>query len=840
MEPNASLHVSSRSASPAARAPAAVQRVSSKAAAKSLLPTSSSLSLGGRPSVNKENTPSHGGCGHCSRNVLDEPCPLHSHSVPDAEVIPLALATLPSSFSFIRTPEDELPCGVRAQCSFPARTVFGPMRGVLCPHAKLQQSSFGIPDRPTLQGILRFHADSPHGCNWMQFVRLAIHTAECNLTAYNVDGQVYFATKRDIAAGEELKVWYSFNYARALGISGRLQEISNKKPVRHRKNMKIARPTAYVDDLVPASGLPDSFPSDEHITPADAVDRLPAREDLTSHAEAINEEDSDDTDSERDAGDSEEETASEEEDGEAEMPSAVDAGDGGNDPAVSTAIPRKKRKRPFRFRHDNPEAVKRLEAVVQVNPYQYAPGNHRNAAFDSVVRLLGPEAVGNTRGALKTFVHFCLAQAADAQLRFNDAAGPVFQRYMELLNTLTDMKKNRVTDVRLGKLGSRRQEAIEELKAVVEVNPYQYKMYNARYKAFDQAVQNLQIGTKDASPMKSGGRRKTEGRKLEVRVNSRLEQLPKLLEQCDPTTGADSLMEYLEVLQKVAELKDNGARFVQRAFRMSNSVAQRTKPATEGLHVCTACMFSFESAALLALHTRGHDAAAVEEGGATACPGCQEECGTMAALIAHVEKHRKTYRPREKCAYCELYVSVKFMGQHLRNVHPEKSADPVGKFTCGECQKEYASQKQLTAHEMHHRAKRCLYCAQLFPSWPQLGYHAVMHRQDEGFLCPHCPKTFDTYLSLSRHNRRLHNAKAVCACSVCGDVKRNRYALGMHMLKHGIGTVHQHPCPLCGKSFHSRWKLERHRNQVHSGGRSGKPRNREDTDEKPRKRAAKT
>ncbi|XP_055347851.1 zinc finger protein 2-like [Paramacrobiotus metropolitanus] len=289
----------------------------------------------------------------------------------------------------------------------------------------------------------------------------------------------------------------------------------------------------------------------------------------------------------------------------------------------------------------------------------------------------------------------------------------------------------------------------------------------------------------------------------------------------------------MEVLQKIPELKDNGEKIVRPSSRVSRAPALRMKPATEGVHACTACMFSFESAELLALHTRGHDAAAVEEGGATACPGCQEECGSMTALIAHVAEHRKAYRPRQQCPDCGLYVSVKFFDQHIKTLHPEKSDDPAATFTCGECKKEFGAQKQLWAHEQIHRSKSCLFCAQLFPSWRHLSQHVAQHKQSEGFPCLHCAKTCDSYAVLSRHCRAQHDAKAVCICEICGAIKRNHGALRHHMLNHA--NTFRHPCDLCGKGFkttttlrtHQRWKHStelKEKHKQHKQKQSGVPR----------------
>ncbi|XP_055347832.1 uncharacterized protein LOC129594977 isoform X2 [Paramacrobiotus metropolitanus] len=484
-EPEASWHVASRSPSPGIHAPVANHRFSSTPAAKCPPPASSTLGLRmnfkrGRGVLNKENHQTNGGCVFCIRDVLEEPCPLHSHSVPDSEVLPLALATLPSSLSFIRAAADAAPGGVRAECSFSSRTVFGPMRGVMCPHAKLQPPLFGIPDRPTLHGILRFHTESPHGCNWMQFVRLATHTAEHNLTAYNVNGEVYFATKRDIAAGEELTVWYSTNYAKAMRISGRLREISNDPvPLRGRMGV-LGRPVAFCDDLVWESGLPDSLPPDESIMQTDAVDLVPPAKEDSIHQEGEGNDSGSGSiciDYETAASDAENETAK----------------------AISPTgnVHESKAQYPKRGSLVHQKTIVRLKAVMAVNPYQFPVGTPRIQAFDAVVRQLdGPDLsateLTSRSKALRRLVKDCLDIFPETLQRFDKSSCD--ERTMEYVSLMKKLRKMVKNSCKEKEVVPRHVNAdtVKKLQAVREVNPYQYPLPSAeRQAAWESVMRNL-------------------------------------------------------------------------------------------------------------------------------------------------------------------------------------------------------------------------------------------------------------------------------------------------------------------------------------------------------------
>ncbi|XP_055357559.1 uncharacterized protein LOC129602539 [Paramacrobiotus metropolitanus] len=121
LEPLAQLHPATRAESPEIAAPVAIPRSSSVSVAicpppASWNPPGSGMeSDNGCGSVNKGKTQSRGGCKYCSRNVRDEACPWHSPRLTDTEVLPLALATLPASLSFLRSSAnvDGLQHGIR-------------------------------------------------------------------------------------------------------------------------------------------------------------------------------------------------------------------------------------------------------------------------------------------------------------------------------------------------------------------------------------------------------------------------------------------------------------------------------------------------------------------------------------------------------------------------------------------------------------------------------------------------------------------------------------------------------------------------------------------------------
>ena len=60
----------------------------------------------------------------------------------------------------------------------------------------------------------RLDVSSEEDSNWMRFIRTATSPDNQNLVLNEIDGQLYFTSTREIAANEELRVWYSEEYAK--------------------------------------------------------------------------------------------------------------------------------------------------------------------------------------------------------------------------------------------------------------------------------------------------------------------------------------------------------------------------------------------------------------------------------------------------------------------------------------------------------------------------------------------------------------------------------------------------------------------------------------------------
>ena len=67
----------------------------------------------------------------------------------------------------------------------------------------------------------------PGHSSWMRFIQCARSKDEQNLCVFQYRNDVYYRSFKDIAAGEELLVWYDEKYLQHFGIPTGLQNLSS-------------------------------------------------------------------------------------------------------------------------------------------------------------------------------------------------------------------------------------------------------------------------------------------------------------------------------------------------------------------------------------------------------------------------------------------------------------------------------------------------------------------------------------------------------------------------------------------------------------------------------------
>ncbi|XP_029313795.1 LOW QUALITY PROTEIN: PR domain zinc finger protein 14 [Cottoperca gobio] len=149
---------------------------------------------------------------------------LPEKSVSDSHILPLDKDTLelPEGLSIVQAAWGNVShCGVFTEkSSIPKGTRFGPFRGKL-----VNTSEIKTYDDNTLMwevfeyGRLSHFIDGRGGSgNWMSLVKCARFPEEQNLTAVQVQGQIFYEACKELRPGQELLVWYGDCYLQFLGI----------------------------------------------------------------------------------------------------------------------------------------------------------------------------------------------------------------------------------------------------------------------------------------------------------------------------------------------------------------------------------------------------------------------------------------------------------------------------------------------------------------------------------------------------------------------------------------------------------------------------------------------
>ena len=196
--------------------------------------------------------------------------------------------------------------------------------------------------------------------------------------------------------------------------------------------------------------------------------------------------------------------------------------------------------------------------------------------------------------------------------------------------------------------------------------------------------------------------------------------------------------------------------------------------------------------------------------------------------LSEYDEHIKEHAEREnskKCPHCD-YTSPygkRNIDRHIIAKHPQRSETcqkffEEGKRRCTRC-KSFIPLSEYDKHIKEHAEREkviCNICGSILCSKSSLeGHIAAMHTvREKKFFCEECGASFWQKNSYRTHMRNMHTSTRL-PCPHCGEKIRPSY-LDRHISNvHTPDSEKKHQCQDCGKGFHSKFLLDKHRMNVH-------------------------
>ncbi|XP_052226334.1 histone-lysine N-methyltransferase PRDM9-like isoform X2 [Dreissena polymorpha] len=161
-------------------------------------------------------------CGECNKEFEGD-CPVHGpynfiqdKEVPDGDTC-RADHTLPDDLEIKTSKLFGAGLGVFSKVGLESRIMFGPYRGDTISDNHKSGYCWQIYKEGKASHCV--DAQNKATSNWMRYVNCAMTEADQNLVAFQYKGGIYYCTFKPVSPGEELLVYYGYQYARELGIT---------------------------------------------------------------------------------------------------------------------------------------------------------------------------------------------------------------------------------------------------------------------------------------------------------------------------------------------------------------------------------------------------------------------------------------------------------------------------------------------------------------------------------------------------------------------------------------------------------------------------------------------
>jgi len=149
------------------------------------------------------------------------------------------------------------------------------------------------------------------------------------------------------------------------------------------------------------------------------------------------------------------------------------------------------------------------------------------------------------------------------------------------------------------------------------------------------------------------------------------------------------------------------------------------------------------------------------------------------------------------------------------NLEDFKSKDLV-KYQIGKSEEADSNSNKYQACPSR-QAHLCPYCRKVLKSRHSLNMHiSVVHLAAKKFSCDDCEKQFATKADLMKHQKATHDVagKELVKCSICNESFKSSYLKRHKYYKHPPNNLPKH-CSECGKEFKSREIMLKHIKKIH-------------------------
>ena len=163
-----------------------------------------------------------------------------------------------------------------------------------------------------------------------------------------------------------------------------------------------------------------------------------------------------------------------------------------------------------------------------------------------------------------------------------------------------------------------------------------------------------------------------------------------------------------------------------------------------------------------------------------------------------------------RCSECnEMKRTIKELNIHHRENHNSQ--------LCGICNRSFKITSSLTRHMYDHNKPKlnCDQCDYRCQFESELLTHKITHRKNPSYQCmkANCGRWFRRNWDLTLHLQKHNSVRHECDYEGCKFSTETKKQLKVHQKSHSDDCPHK--CAICGKGFHYRSGLKRHRDKEH-------------------------